>query len=214
MKYIRFTYIDSITGLSVLEAHAKNGPKYPEVADLVFLFSRSSDFPTNTPMMYGVCDADADTTTPGVLEVLSFEDSMVEHKQELRRRISALYTQKLNDLFEYDFGEKFGQYEDGIIEESGVRQLQCRPHDREQWVATHSAAMAYIIAGMPDEPMRPFKTVDNFKIPMTATEAHTCLMQLQATKGLLLDNMWALKESVEQATSHEALQAIDLNTGW
>jgi hypothetical protein len=42
MKYIKFTYVDAQTNICVNKAPAKNGPKFPEIKGLQYLFSAES----------------------------------------------------------------------------------------------------------------------------------------------------------------------------
>lgn len=69
MKHIKFTYVDSITGISVAKAAATNGPAYPAVAGLVFVWARESQYPTAVPEFFGTCPDNSDTQIDGVLGV-------------------------------------------------------------------------------------------------------------------------------------------------
>ena len=40
MQYIKFTYVDAITGISIASEPATNGPVFPPVADLVFVWTK------------------------------------------------------------------------------------------------------------------------------------------------------------------------------
>jgi hypothetical protein len=70
MHYLRYTYVDTVTGVPVSDAPATNGPR-PPVAGLVFGFALESQYPTTTPIFYGTAPDDADLAVPGVLETLS-----------------------------------------------------------------------------------------------------------------------------------------------
>lgn len=67
MKFIQFTYVDSVTGVSVLDAPAINGPAFPAIAGLQFVWARESKYPTETPEFFGTVDDDADLSVPGFL---------------------------------------------------------------------------------------------------------------------------------------------------
>ena len=69
MKYIKFTYVDSITSTSVAEQPATNGPVFPAVKGLEYVWARESRYPTNVPEFFGTCPDDADTQVDGVLGV-------------------------------------------------------------------------------------------------------------------------------------------------
>lgn len=70
MKYLSWTYVDAQTGISCLIAPTRNGPANPAVAGLHFGFALESRYPAAYPVFYGSCDDQADTSLPGVLEVL------------------------------------------------------------------------------------------------------------------------------------------------
>ena len=70
MKYLSWTYVDAKTGIPCLIAPTRNGPANPAVAGLAFGFALESRYPTAYPVFYGTCADDADTSLPGVLEVL------------------------------------------------------------------------------------------------------------------------------------------------
>ena len=74
MKYIKFTYVDAITGISVASEPAQNGPVFPPVAGLEFVWARESQYPTPVPEFFGTCPTDADTQIDGVLGVFEQAD--------------------------------------------------------------------------------------------------------------------------------------------
>lgn len=74
MRYIKFTYVDTVTGVAITEATAANGPAFPAVAGLEFAWARESQYPTDIPEFFGTCQDDADIAVPGVLGELSPED--------------------------------------------------------------------------------------------------------------------------------------------
>ena len=69
MQYIKFTYVDAITGISIASEPAINGPVFPNVAGLEFAWARESHYPTDVPEFFGTCSEDADTQVDGVLGV-------------------------------------------------------------------------------------------------------------------------------------------------
>ena len=74
MQYIKFTYVDSITGTSVAKQPAANGPVFPAVTGLEFAWARESRYPTDVPEFFGTCPDDAATQVDGVLGVYSQTD--------------------------------------------------------------------------------------------------------------------------------------------
>ena len=74
MQYIKFTYVDAVTGISIASEPAANGPVFPPVAGLVYEWARESQYPTPVPEFFGTCPADADTQIDGVLGVFEQAD--------------------------------------------------------------------------------------------------------------------------------------------
>ena len=69
MQYIKFTYVDSITSTSAAKQPATNGPVFPAVKGLEYVWARESRYPTDVPEFFGTCPDDADTQVDGVLGV-------------------------------------------------------------------------------------------------------------------------------------------------
>lgn len=74
MKYLQYTYVDAVTGISTETEPAKNGPAMPAVDGLVFQWARESQYPTLTPGFFGTCPDDSFDMIDGVKQVLSQED--------------------------------------------------------------------------------------------------------------------------------------------
>ena len=86
MKYLKFTYVDAITGISIASEPATNGPVFPPVAGLEFVWARESHYPTNVPEFFGTCPEDADTQIDGVLGVYVQADWETMREDEMRAR--------------------------------------------------------------------------------------------------------------------------------
>lgn len=86
MKYIKFTYVDAITGISVAKQPAANGPAFPPVVGLEFVWARESQYPTDVPEFFGMCPDDADTQIDGVLGVYAQQDWETMRDDEMRAR--------------------------------------------------------------------------------------------------------------------------------
>ena len=86
MKYIKFTYVDAITGISIASEPAQNGPVFPPVEGLEFVWARESRYPTDVPEFFGTCPDDADTEIDGVLGVYSQADWETMRDDEMRAR--------------------------------------------------------------------------------------------------------------------------------
>ena len=94
MKYIKFTYVDSRTGISVASHPAENGPAFPAVDGLTFEWARESAYPTPVPEFFGTCTDSAFTMIDGVLDVLSQADYGNLRADELRARIPQKVTRR------------------------------------------------------------------------------------------------------------------------
>lgn len=74
MKYLKYTYVDAVTGISIATQSAANGPRPPAVEGLEFVWARESQYPTNVPEFFGTSPDDSDTQIEGVLGEFSKED--------------------------------------------------------------------------------------------------------------------------------------------
>ena len=86
MQYIKFTYVDAVTGISVASHPAANGPVFPPVKRLEFVWARESRYPTDVPEFFGTCPDDADTQIDGVLGVYLQADWETMREDEMRAR--------------------------------------------------------------------------------------------------------------------------------
>ena len=86
MKYLKFTYVDAVTGISVASHPASNGPVFPPVAGLEFAWARESRYPTDVPEFFGTCPDDANTQIDGVLGVYLQADWETMCEDEMRAR--------------------------------------------------------------------------------------------------------------------------------
>lgn len=87
MKYLKYTYVDSITGISIERAAAANGPCPPNVAGLEYGWARESLYPTLVPQFFGTCPDASDTNVEGVMAVFSLEDWEAMLAGEMRARL-------------------------------------------------------------------------------------------------------------------------------
>ena len=88
--FVKYTYVDSATGLPVTQAPASGGPAMPRVDDLAFVFALESDYPTLTPMFFGTCPDDTDTNVPGILAVLTEAEVLEAQTKEMEARKGVL----------------------------------------------------------------------------------------------------------------------------
>lgn len=93
--YIKITNIDTQTKILCTEEPMRTGPTLPNIKGWQFDFANESDYPilTNpdgsyaeTPLYYGTCDDDTDTTLTGVLGTLTQEEFNVAKETEHQAR--------------------------------------------------------------------------------------------------------------------------------
>lgn len=93
MKYVMYTYVDSVTGVPVTVSPCANGPAEPSVAGLVFVFALESLYPTNTPTLYGTAPDASDLAIAGVLGELTKEEFDSAQAAEMATRKALLDAQ-------------------------------------------------------------------------------------------------------------------------
>ena len=86
MKHIKYTYVDAVTGISVASQPATNGPVYPAVKGLTFVWARESAYPTDVPEFFGTCPDDSHTQIDGVLGIFDQVDWENMQADEMSRR--------------------------------------------------------------------------------------------------------------------------------
>ena len=86
MQYIKFTYVDAVTGISIASEPAANGPVFPPVAGLEFAWARESQYPTDVPEFFGTCPDDSNVQIDGVLGVYVQADWETMREDEMRAR--------------------------------------------------------------------------------------------------------------------------------
>lgn len=82
MKNIKFTYVDSVTQISVEKEPSKNGPQFPKIKGIKYSFARESQYPTQVPHFIGTCDNDADLSIDGFIEELDDDGLQKERGYE------------------------------------------------------------------------------------------------------------------------------------
>ena len=86
MQYLKFTYVDAVTGISIAKQPAANGPVFPAVIGLEYVWARESRYPADVPEFFGTCPDDAATQVDGVLGVYSQADWETMRDDEMRAR--------------------------------------------------------------------------------------------------------------------------------
>lgn len=74
MKYLKFTYVDAVTGVPITVAPAANGPVFPDVPGIEFAWARESQYPTTSPEFFGTCPENSEPAAPGVLAEMSQQE--------------------------------------------------------------------------------------------------------------------------------------------
>ena len=123
MKYLKFTHVDAVTGISVASQPAANGPALPAIAGLQFVWARESRYPTDVPEFFGTCPDDSSTQIDGVLGVLSQADWEGMRSDEIKARgldraslaakidvaVAAIYAKPMTYSKEYEAREAQAQ---------------------------------------------------------------------------------------------------------
>ena len=94
MKYLKFTYVDAVTGISIAAEPAMNGPKFPAVPGLEFVWARESHYPTPVPEFFGTCPDDSPTQVDGVLGLFLQTDWEQMRADEMRARVPQSVTMR------------------------------------------------------------------------------------------------------------------------
>lgn len=93
--YVQITNIDALTGVLCTEEPMRTGPAIPKLKGFQYIFQNESEFPiastpdgklTKPPLMWGVCDDDADTNLVGVLKVMSQDEFDANRQTEHQAR--------------------------------------------------------------------------------------------------------------------------------
>ena len=94
MKYLKFTYVDAVTCISVATEPALNGLKFPPIVGLEFVWARESRYPTPVPEFFGTCPDDSPTQVEGVLGVFLQADWEQMRADEMRARVPQSVTMR------------------------------------------------------------------------------------------------------------------------
>jgi len=94
MKYIKFTYVDAVTGISISTEPALNGTKFPAVPGLEFVWARESQYPAPVPQFFGTCPDESPIQVDGVLGVFLQTDWEQMRADEMRSRVPQSVTMR------------------------------------------------------------------------------------------------------------------------
>lgn len=79
---IKFTYVDSVTQVSVDKEPSKHGPHFPKIKGLRYLFALERKYPTMVPEFIGECDDDAELID-GFIKIIDADELAFEQQAEL-----------------------------------------------------------------------------------------------------------------------------------
>ena len=82
---IKFTYVDAITKVSMMDAPCANGPVLPAMPGIAIDFTNESQWPCDAPVFYGHCD-DGSDLCDGVIDVVTQETFDGAFASEMARR--------------------------------------------------------------------------------------------------------------------------------
>lgn len=106
----------------------------------------------------------------------------------------------------------------GYTVESGTmtgKVLQTRDlEDRTNWLISQASYSAAIAGGMGAVEGAEFRTSDNANFVVTFSEGHSVLLAMAAWGAACMRRSWALKDAIAAAEDDEALDAIDIESGW
>ena len=193
MRYLKYTYVDAVTGISVTDSPARNGPAMPSVVGLQFVWARESQYPAFTPELFGTCPDSSDTDRPGVMRVMTETEWLAARQQENADR-RALTAQQI--------AARRWQAETAGIAVSGMR---IETDDRSKLLINGAALEAVID---PSYVMQ-WKAPEGF-IPLGAEQVVGVARAVRAHVQACFDREAELLEALSDGTFTDAM----LEEGW
>lgn len=135
----------------------------------------------------------------------SYDDgTFEEYKVQMKQAVMSLLQEKFQEGFSPSTGPLAGHT------------LQCRDtEDRTNWLTSQTSYMAAIQMGYGAVPGASFRTMGNETVTVTFQEGLEVLTSGMAVWGKnLMGHSWTLKDAIEEATSIEELNAIDITADW
>lgn len=131
--FIQFIHVDAHTARPVNQAPAAGGPVFPALPGLQLAFANESAWPCEIPLFWGECAGDADTSTPGVLAVLTPEQFEQAQAQEMAARLARAKADALQ-LCNTQCNEAIGQ----LVADYPEREVQSWPQQVSEATALQS----------------------------------------------------------------------------
>jgi hypothetical protein len=126
MQYLKFTYVDAISGVSVATEPAMNGTKFPHIPGLQFVWARESRYPTPTPEFFGTCPDGAITNVPGVMGVFAQADwEQMQSDEMIARPVPEVH--RIATLWKAAHDYEFAQISGSAIGLLAIGVLQGKP---------------------------------------------------------------------------------------
>lgn len=196
MKYVKYTYIDSVTGVPVTDAPAASGPSTPSLPGLQFDFALESEYPTTAPIMYGTCES-ASEDTPGLIDIVTEAEYDQAKADEMEAREAKVYAEAAANIADARWRhEVAGTTLAGMHIET----------DRTAQTMVTGAALAAVLD--PDYSVR-WKTADGF-VTLTAEQIIGLAQTIRAHVQGCFDREAELLDALEDG-SYE-VEMIDM--GW
>lgn len=206
MQYLKYTYVDALTGVSCAAEPMRNGPAFPPVPGLQHGFALESEYPTRTPTFYGTAPDDAPTDMPGVLAVLTEAEHEAAYLQEMQTRLESARAQALADV-----AAERNRRETGGFEYLGKR-IQSDPRSAQRIALAAQAAQAAVDDGTAFA--IDWTCEDNTALPLNAHEMIGMSIALVRYADALHRHARKLKEAIAAAETLGVLAAVDLAAGW
>jgi hypothetical protein len=153
MKYLKFTYVDITTGVSVAAEPALNGTKFPAVPGLAFSWARESAYPTEVPEFFGICPDASPTQVDGVLGVFVEADFNSMQADEMNAR--AMKASEAGRITKLAFRNRFTTAEKVALEIAALDDPTAPMQQRAQAAALRAnqadlAAATFVDLDRPD----------------------------------------------------------------
>jgi hypothetical protein len=129
--------------------------------------------------------------------------TLAERKAQMLRQVSDLRDSKLTAGYAHDFGAK------------GVHLLQTRDaDDKVNWLTSQAAYSAAVAQGAGAVLGAEFRSADNKTFTVSYDDGLAALLAMAAWGKAIYGRSWELKDTIEAAATHAALDAVDIDAGW
>jgi hypothetical protein len=209
MTFIRYTYVDARTGVPVTGAPPRHGPRPPDLPGLTFGFALESEYPTETPTLYGQTEADdaAALAVPGVLAVVSegeydaaSDAEMAARLVKRREALSAAIDTERNRRVYLPIGPVDVRGDGTLFVEPDIRNAR----DEANLVSLSLRCTQLAATGVTD-PVVPFGAADNVEYGLTPQE----MIALAAAPFGRASALYVRARQMKGAVAAAGLAALD-----